>query len=183
MEEYFYSDAKINTEKSLFYRLKTLLKGEMPVVVCIGTDAIIGDSLGPLVGTMLEERIKDLFVYGSLQRTITAKEVNTVAKYLERVHKNDKILVIDAAVGNDDDVGKIKISNAPIKPGLGADKDLEALGDISIVSVVSAKEKDRCKVFSSLTRLSDIFNTAKIISNAITMYIRSIKEEKIIVNY
>ena len=39
--------------------LKKILKnsGEPPVVLCIGSDLSVGDSLGPVTGTKLKERL------------------------------------------------------------------------------------------------------------------------------
>ena len=39
-----------------------------PVVLCIGSDLAIGDSLGPITGTMLGQKVSGggIFVYGTL---------------------------------------------------------------------------------------------------------------------
>ena len=178
MNEFYFSPDDSSSAIAISKKLFSFLKGEIPVVVCIGTDALIGDSLGPIVGTMLESERSDLFVYGALNKTITAKEVKTVTRFLSKVHKDNKVLVIDAAVGNKQDVGKIKISDAPIKPGLGADKELPALGDVSIVSVISERSKNNY-IFSTTPRLSPIFSTAKIIAEAIELYVTAAKDENI----
>ena len=47
-----------------------------PVFLCIGSDLAIGDSHGPICGTMLaEKKEQGIFVYGTLRQTVTAKEV------------------------------------------------------------------------------------------------------------
>ena len=117
----------------------------------------------------------ELFVYGSLNKTITAKEVRTMVKFLKKVHPKNKVLVIDAAIGAREDVGKIKITDAPIKPGLGADKDLSPIGDASIICVISEKSKNNL-AFTTFTRLSPVFLTAKIIADAVSFYIESTKD-------
>lgn len=44
-----------------------------PVILCIGTDRIIGDSLGPLTGSLLKKRAGEaLHVYGTLEHTVHA---------------------------------------------------------------------------------------------------------------
>src|SRR4051794_9429675 len=47
------------------------------VFVCIGTDRSTGDSLGPLVGSFLEEKdISSFHVYGTLDEPIHAVNLN-----------------------------------------------------------------------------------------------------------
>ena len=48
-----------------------------PTVLCIGSDLSVGDSLGPVTGTMLKEQLSGLncYVYGTLAKPITAHEV------------------------------------------------------------------------------------------------------------
>ena len=45
-----------------------------PVILCIGSDLAIGDSLGPICGTMLKEKKSDpnAFIYGTLKSPVTA---------------------------------------------------------------------------------------------------------------
>ena len=58
---------------------------KLPVVVCIGSDLAIGDSLGPIVGSMLKFKTQGLgtFLYGTLSAPITAKEI----KYMRTFFK------------------------------------------------------------------------------------------------
>ena len=37
-----------------------------PIVVCVGSDLVVGDSLGPLVGTFLRQRNAGAYIYGTL---------------------------------------------------------------------------------------------------------------------
>lgn len=142
----------------------------VPVIVCVGTDATIGDTLGPLVGTKLMESKANCYVYGNLSATITAKEVPTIKKFLASVHPLAKILVVDAAVGIEDDVGKIKLYKDGIFPGLGADKNLPKLGDGSIIGIVSPRSKNNM-VFMNFTRFSPIYKMAETISQGILQYV------------
>ena len=48
----------------------------VPIILCIGSDLVLGDSLGPLIGTLLLKRNVEAYVYGTLGSPITAKEVN-----------------------------------------------------------------------------------------------------------
>ncbi|MBP5316009.1 MAG: DUF1256 domain-containing protein, partial [Muribaculaceae bacterium] len=66
-----------------------------PVIICVGTDLSIGDSLGPIVGTMLKDCGLNAFIYGKLSETITAKEIRAVKNFVEKCHPYSKTLVID----------------------------------------------------------------------------------------
>ena len=98
----------------------------LPVVVCIGSDLAIGDSLGPITGSMLKYKTEGLgvFLYGTLSAPITAKEIKYMREFLKETHRKSPIIAIDAAVGEKGDIGLIKIDDAPIKPGAGANKKL-----------------------------------------------------------
>ena len=120
--------------------LCVLYKTDKPVIVCVGTDLVVGDSFGPLVGSLIKNRLEGkAFVYGTLDNPITAKEVETVYNTVGLLHPNSKVLVVDAAVGNLEDVGTIKIRAEGIKPGLGFKKDLPVIGNVSIIGVVADK--------------------------------------------
>ena len=174
MSEFYYSSKGKNVVTAIKERLWDILKGEIPIFVCIGTDATIGDSLGPICGTFLENRMKEEFVYGTLQKTVTAKEIKTIKTFVSKVHPFSKVLVIDAAVGKFEDVGYIKLCDAPIKPGLGANKDLPEIGDISIISIIGEHTKDNYD-FMNLTRLSSVYYIAKIIADSIETYVKEAK--------
>ena len=181
MKEFSYSTLNANVSAHLSEKINEMLKGEMPVIVCVGTDATIGDSFGPICGTFLENSVKHAFIYGSLQKTVTAKEISTIKTFISKVHPSAKVLVIDAAVGRAEDVGSIKISDAPIKPGLGANKDLPALGDVSIIAIISEKTKDNYE-FLKLTRLSPVYYLAKTVAEAVATYIKRTAEKSETVN-
>lgn len=160
-KEIEYSLTKINDQKKL------------PVIVCIGSDLVLGDSLGPLVGTILTNKKIKAYVYGTLNFPITAKEISITKKYIEKTHKNTEVISIDAAVGEKDEIGQIKIIPKGIKPGLGVNKDLEEIGDKSIIGIVSEKTKDNRKLFES-TRLNLIYKMANTIANGVENYINAL---------
>lgn len=175
MEYSFYENQKITSSK-IADALQAVFSGYVPVIICVGTDAAIGDTLGPLVGTKLREKNLNAFVYGTLGRTITAKEISVVKDFVNNVHPLSKSLVIDAAVGFNNDVGKIKISDEGIFPGLGADKRLPYLGDGSIIGIVSPRSKNN-EVFMNLTRFSPIYKMAETISDGILKYVNCCEQK------
>lgn len=151
--------------------LKSLLGNDPtpPVVLCVGSDLVIGDALGPVTGTLLKNKTEGLacYVYGSLSSPVTAKEVKYVNNFLRRTHPNRKIIAIDAAVGEAGDVGLIKISDNALRPGSGANKKLGKVGDVSILGVIAEKSLFHYSVLNN-TRLNVIYTMAGIIAEAVS---------------
>lgn len=141
-----------------------------PVVLCIGSDLAVGDSLGPVTGTMLKRKGELYgYVYGTLKSPVTAKEVKYVESFLRKTHPNSKIIAVDAAVGEDGDVGLIKIVNAPLKPGAGANKRLGKVGDVSVLGIVAKKSAFSYSLLN-LTRLNMVYSMSEIITGALSAF-------------
>lgn len=171
-----YSFSTFNTYASngICESLKSLtLNNPTPVIICVGSDLVLGDSLGPLVGTMLVNYGIDAYIYGTLKSPVTAKEVNCVGNYIKSAHPNTITIAVDAAVGNNDDVGIIRVMNNGLRPGLGVNKDLNKLGDISVIGVVSERSEKNYKLFN-LTRLNLVYMMAEKIALGIRDYVFSI---------
>ena len=145
-------------------------QNKRPIFICIGSDLVLGDSLGPLVGTFLKSKNIGAYIYGTLNFPITAKEVEYARTYLKQMHPNSMTIAIDAAIGSSDDVGLIRVLNKGLKPGLGVDKNLGIIGDISIIGVVASKSNKNNNLFN-LTRLNLVYKMAEIIASGIEKYL------------
>lgn len=143
---------------------------DTPTIVCIGSDLVLGDSLGPLVGTILNRKNLPAYVYGTLNSPVTAKEISYIKDILNSVHKKSTVIAVDAAVGNSDDVGLIKVNNCGLMPGLGVNKDLGTMGDISIIGIVAEKDYGNYSLFNT-TRLGLVYKMAESIAGGIFDYI------------
>ena len=150
-----------------------------PVILCVGSDLSVGDSLGPLVGTMLKNRLKslNLYVYGTLAKPITAHEVKYMNEFINSTHPNSPIIAVDAAVGAAGDIGLIKIVKRGLKPGSGANKNLTRVGDVSIMGIVAEKTMFNYSLFSA-TRLNMVYRMAQIISDGIAAYLTDFLNSK-----
>ncbi|MGN1103775.1 MAG: spore protease YyaC [Candidatus Coproplasma sp.] len=149
------------------------IKGKLPVIVCVGSDLSVGDSLGPVTGTKLLEKLKgaNVYVYGTLSKPITAHEVKYMSSFLSNTHPGCPVIAIDAAVGVAGDIGLIKVANRPLSPGSGANKRLNKIGEASILGIVAEKSLFNYSLFSS-TRLNVIYKMADIISEGVAMYLQ-----------
>ena len=140
-----------------------------PVLVCIGSDLAVGDSLGPIVGSMLKHKTQGLgvFIYGTLNSPVTAKEIKYLRPFLKQTHPSSQIIAIDAAVGAEGDIGLIKLVDSPLYPGAGANKKLGAVGDISIMGIVAEKSLANYGLLNT-TRLNLVYSMAQVISDALS---------------
>lgn len=179
-QEYIFNSIECNVKNSINNSIKELnVKKDKPIFICIGSDLVLGDSLGPLVGTMLKNKRISPYIYGTLNYPITAHEVEYAKKHLKQMHPNCLSIAIDAAVGNVEDIGLIKVLNKGLMPGLGVNKKLSEIGDISIIGVVAEKSLKNYNLFN-LTRLNLVYKMAEQIADGIELYIKeyssSIKE-------
>ena len=127
-------------KQRLVEALKSKTQDNQAVYMCIGTEKVFSDSLGPRVGTLLNENmIFPTFVYGLSEQNITAENLLYSYSFIKALHPESKIVVIDAAVGCADQIGKIQISDGGIQPGAATNKNLPSVGDVSIVGIVADK--------------------------------------------
>lgn len=136
------------------------------IIVCIGTDKFIGDCLGPLVGTFLEEKNFPLPVYGTIESPIHALNLKDRMDEIYKLHPDANIIGIDACLGDDSSIGDIHVRNTPIYPGKGVGKILPEVGKSSIVGIVGSLD-DSVPFTSKSIRLHFIMEMAQIISLSI----------------
>lgn len=169
-EVYAFSAFYDYSKKGITDALKSFApEGKNPAVICIGSDLVLGDSLGPLVGTMLKNAGAPCYVYGNLSRPVTAKEVGYAKNYITKTHPDSFMIAIDAAIGSKEDVGTVKIVKGSLRPGLGVDKKLGKIGDVSIIGVVASRSLQNYNLFN-LTRLSLVYKMAETIAAGIAEF-------------
>jgi len=134
------------------------------VILCIGTDRSTGDSLGPLTGYKPNNiKYDNVYIYGTLDTPIHAKNIQSTLEQINSLYKEPFIIAIDACLGRHDHIGFIILSNKPLKPGAGVNKELPEVGDISITGVVNAGGFMDFLVLQN-TRLNLVMRMADIIS-------------------
>lgn len=137
--------------------------GKQPIVLCIGSDRVTGDCLGPIVGQMLVERKADAIVYGTLICPVTALNLKDTVVHIRDAHGDKKVLAIDSSVGRLADVGKIRVAFGSIAPGSADGKKLPKVGDVSITATVT----DAHKTPLSAVRLGTVYTLANEIADRI----------------
>ena len=151
---------------------KSTPEGASPVILCIGSDLSVGDSLGPVTGTKLKQQLAGLncYVYGTLAKPITAHEVKYMNDFLRLTHPASPIIAIDAAVGNAGDIGLIRVAGRGLRPGSGANKRLAKVGDVSVMGIIAEQSVFNYSLFSA-TRLNVVYKMSEIIADGVTSFV------------
>lgn len=141
------------------------------VLACVGTDRATGDCLGPLVGTMVQERkLPKTHVFGTLEDPFHAANMNKrLPDVLKAVSENEALFIaVDATLTEEPEhIGRVIMKGKPLRPGTGVGKsDLPQVGDCCIVGVVNVQSP-----FSYLSlanaRLYTVMEMAKLITEAV----------------
>ncbi|WP_338448691.1 spore protease YyaC [Niallia oryzisoli] len=138
------------------------------VFLCIGSDRYIGDSLGPLIGTMLTEKHVPYRVYGTLEEPVHAFNLKSILKEIHKKMKKPLIISIDASIGVKKLVGYVMFKEGPLTPGKALEKMLPEVGDYHFVGFVNYVDPMPSTQFLNDTRLFTVMNLAKTIVHAIT---------------
>lgn len=159
-------DAIMKLSEQLFHIANRHIDREL-IVVCIGTDRSTGDSLGPLVGSILEESSLHYFhIYGTLQHPVHAVNLVDRLQTINEKHPNAFILAIDACLGRSTNIGTITISTGPVQPGAAVKKQLPPVGDAHIAGIVNVGGMMEYIVLQN-TRLYTVLKMAETIASII----------------
>ncbi|MEW6182254.1 MAG: spore protease YyaC [Bacillota bacterium] len=150
------------------------------VLLCVGTDRLTGDALGPLVGTMVSESYDNPFhVYGTLADPVHALNLHEKIEEIENRHQRYFMIAVDACLGHSKNIGVINVGIGPIHPGTGVKKSLPPVGHIYVTGVVNAAgpmEKERLQN----TRLHLVVRQATVISSALLQVAREERTHRVI---
>ena len=159
-------------------KLKTAIIGIMritvpkPVIICIGTPKVTGDSLGPRVGDILiEEYGVDAYVYGRTSSPVTGLNCTKYFEHIRTHHAHSLVVAVDACLGKNADVGKIKYSLDGLRAGSALGKLLGKFGDVGFLGVVAPKSENN---LGSLQNASDA--NVEILSRKIAKKIQNLIE-------
>lgn len=135
-------EAELARYVSLLFNAITSKECEQIVVVCFGTNAISGDALGPMVGTLLREKYNlPAFVYGTEDSNVNGKNMSQWLDFIKNAHKGARFVAVDASVGAKDKIGQIVVREDGVCPS-GVTGKKERFGDIGILGVVAKNEGD-----------------------------------------
>lgn len=146
------------------------------VFLCIGTDRMIGDCFGPLVGTKLEENFENynINIYGTLEKNVSYTNIKEIVTKIKKQYKNPYIIAIDSALSKQENIGKIFLSNEKLILGKCLNKNKIEVGNLSIKAVVGKNYKITNYNFYVLqnTSLNKVIKLANVVADGITEVIK-----------
>ncbi|WP_371371455.1 spore protease YyaC [Sporomusa aerivorans] len=142
------------------------------VALCIGSDRYTGDSLGPLIGTYLEENT-ECHIYGTLEHPVHAGNFVETLNIINHRYHHPLIIAIDACLGKTHEIGNIEVWQGGLAAGIAVGNRLPTVGDISIIGVVNAQSQIGYLDLQS-TPLSKVMKLSKAISEVLAEAINTI---------
>lgn len=150
------------------------------VLLCIGSDRVTGDSLGPLIGYKMQNykhfyksilnknNHRKLHLYGTLENPVHAMNLKETIEEIKVMHPSTPIIAIDASLGNAKYIGCVTVGIGALHPGTGVHKNLPKVGDIFITGIVGTAGMLEQMVLQT-TRLSVVMSLADTITKGLTL--------------
>ena len=113
--------------------------------LCIGDSNIAGDSLGPLIGSFIDvnkhkiQTNTNIKVIGTMNSPIG---YNTINETVKNIDTNVFTVLIDSALGSENNIGKIVIDNSNLCAGKGVNIGKNLTGDITIRGIVGKNHEN-----------------------------------------
>lgn len=143
--------------------------GEREIVyLCIGTDRVTGDCLGPLVGTKLRQLLPGAKLFGTLKDPVHARNLEEKLAEIQTSAEKPLIVAVDASLGQASRVGYININLGGLSPGSALRKVLPVVGDFHISGIVNTAGYFEHLVLQN-TRLFIVDAMAEVIARGLFM--------------
>ena len=148
------------------------------IFLCIGSDRITGDSLGPLIGRELARHNAGAFhVYGTLDNPVHAMNLKDCLTEIAFDYPSALIVAVDASLGCTRHQHHITVGCGSIQPGAGAGKQLPVVGDLFITGIVSSFENFSHLQLQTL-EFAPVLRLADTISRGILMAADSMRKSR-----
>ena len=122
------------------------------IFVCIGTNKIVGDSLGPIVGEILKQNLKEknISVIGDLKYNVNINNIHKYVRKIENDYENPYIISIDSALSRTIAPENVFIIKKGLIPGSALKRKSKEIGNIAIKGIVGKYDKNSLMNFYNL---------------------------------
>lgn len=137
--------------------INTKGKNNNLIFLCIGTNKVVGDCLGPFVGSYLKQTLgknHNVRILGDLKNDITYDKIQYVVRSIKNEYKNSLIIVVDSALSSNENIGKVFVQNRGLRYAESLKKQNSVIGNISIKAVVGKNSNNSIKNFKILKGIS-----------------------------
>ena len=153
------------------------------IFLCIGTDRLIGDAFGPIVGSRLTTLLNGserLNVIGNLNNTVSLCNINShmlrrsfilnaTLQNIRNTYTNPFIVAIDAALSTTAQIGSIKVSSGGVCLGSSLYRQGITVGDMSIRGIVgkNCRNANQNMIVLQNIPLNRVVNMAEVVATGI----------------
>lgn len=128
------------------------MKQGIPVILCIGSDKIAGDSVGPIVGDILKNKLNArCFVYGETGKSVNGKNVKEFLNLIEIAHPDSPVIAVDACLSEGIARGNIHIVSGGVNPKRAVTGVKNPTGDVGVLAVVEKPSQDALNALMSVS--------------------------------
>jgi len=146
-------------------------------VLCIGTDRLLGDALGPLAGTFLRDagdlEALGVPVLGTLHNPVHAVNLRDLLTRDRRARSTDPhslVIAVDSCLGGPDKIGTVYVEPGSLIPGAGLANPLPPVGDLAIRGILYTGVMPEFR--GLFLRLALVHDMARAIAGGITLFVR-----------
>lgn len=136
------------------YLSEILRRNNNPVFVCVGTPKVIGDSLGPLVGSIISGEIPGLPLYGTLANPVHALNLEAVLRETQTLYPHATLIGIDSSLSTQARVGYICLHHGKLQPGRAVHGCLPSFGDYKLYGNIGDSEADSQRILQHILKVS-----------------------------
>ncbi|MBU5482495.1 spore protease YyaC [Blautia sp. MSJ-19] len=141
------------------------------IFLCIGSDRVTGDCLGPYIGQQLStHHYPGIYTYGTLTHPVHALNLIETCHTIKQRHPTGLVIAIDASLGQKKHLGYVTIAHGALHPGAAVHKKLPPVGHIHITGIVNIAGMLE-QLTLQTTRLSTVISIADQITGGILLMI------------
>lgn len=126
------------------------------VILCIGSNKIIGDCIGPMVGQKLKSTLKkekNIIIYGNMEETLNFKNAKQVIENILETYEKPFVITIDSALGTKEMIKRIVINTGWIKIGNSLGRSICYYSHMNIKGIVG---QNKNKVEENIKTLKEV---------------------------
>lgn len=140
-----------NTLITLKKEMKRHLKDNR-VLLCVGSNKCVGDSLGPLVGEILSRQLKEknIEIIGNMKKCVDYCNIPDITEEIHQKYTHPYIITIDAALAKKEYIGRVVTIHEKLVLGSALGKENYQIGNIGIKGIVAEKKETLLDNFISL---------------------------------
>ena len=122
------------------------------IFICVGSNKITGDSLGPIVGAKLKQKLgTNIAIIGTTETPVNYENIKEINDNIKIKYLNPCVICVDSAMGKNADIGKIIVNWGGITLGKAVNNGIYLESHINIKGVVGKDEEEILTNFRELT--------------------------------